>query len=248
MYYLKGNKEFKELDKDGLLTNERHVAMDLFRQGRYAYEESIIQWAIQNYGDTTKRFIDIGAHIGVYSWKLAPHFKKVHSFEPNTDAYNCMCANIFLKDLSYKIKTYNSGISDRHDSLIYYDRGKDGGGNGFEEIQLIDNPTEGQTIREYSFEVNTLDSYVFNDIGLIKIDVEGHELSVFKGAVQTIERNNHPPILFESWNPGEHPSLDIDYTIKLRNELFKYVKSIGYKVIPVGGWSEIFIAVNTKTI
>ena len=41
---------------------------------------------------------------------------------------------------------------------------------------------------EITVRVSTLDGFAFDDVDLIKIDVEGHELSVLRGAIQTLQR------------------------------------------------------------
>jgi uncharacterized protein YjiS (DUF1127 family) len=46
-------------------------------------------------------------------------------------------------------------------------------------------------------EVKRLDDLQLDDIGLVKIDVEGHELAVVRGAVDTLKRNR-PTIVVEA--------------------------------------------------
>jgi len=46
-------------------------------------------------------------------------------------------------------------------------------------------------------EVRTLDSFELTNVGFIKIDAEGHELSVLKGAIETL-RTSHPRLLLEA--------------------------------------------------
>ena len=48
---------------------------------------------------------------------------------------------------------------------------------------------ESGALREFPVEVKTLDSFNLDNIGLIKIDVEGHEWDVLSGAAATIERS-----------------------------------------------------------
>jgi hypothetical protein len=57
--------------------------------------------------------------------------------------------------------------------------------------QFSDIPKEGFEVR-----ATTLDSFDFDNIGFIKIDVEGHELEVLQGAEQTIRRNT-PTLMVE---------------------------------------------------
>ncbi len=104
----------------------------------------------------------------------------------------------------------------------------------------------GRSSPTISVPITTLDSFNLDNIGLIKMDVEGFEKNVLEGGVETLKRNGYPKILFESWRESRE-SEGIP-AIKLREELFDYIRSIGYRIIPVNGWEEMFIAErNTDT-
>ena len=174
-------------------------------------EDLVIEWCKDNIKDTEK-FIDIGAHIGTYAWSVAPYCKEVIAFEPTRHNYNMMCANIALANLSHKIQTHNIGLSSEDTYLTFHERDSDGGTNGFDTPYL----GKGNTQR---IQVKQLDSFIIEDIGLIKIDVEGHELEVLKGAIRTIQMNGFPPILFECWDIPE-----------LKEPLWNFLNSMGYNI------------------
>jgi hypothetical protein len=81
--------------------------------------------------------------------------------------------------------------------------------------------------------ITTLDSFNLVNVGLIKIDVEGFEKEVIEGMQETLKRNGYPRIFFESW--ADYREREGLPAIKLREELFEYLRSIGYSVIPVRG-------------
>ena len=70
----------------------------------------------------------------------------------------------------------------------------------------------------------TLDSFNFSNVDYIKIDVEGHELKVLKGATNTIKKYN-PLIIMEEngsavlWKKGKS------------NEAIDYLLSLNYKIV-----------------
>jgi hypothetical protein len=76
-------------------------------------------------------------------------------------------------------------------------------------------------------EVRVLDEQSFKNVRLIKIDVEGLEMEVLKGALKTIEDNNFPPIIFEAWTYKP-------WYQDRRKELIKFVESLGYNITTVG--------------
>ena len=212
-------------DGDGtLFVPEARVAKDYFNSG--IYERGYISWACENFVREGKEVIDIGAHIGMYTVEMGKVAKRVHSFECSPKSYNYLCSNILLRDLSYKVTTYNTALSNIRDP-------HDGGGNG---ISGFDKDIHTPTIDVPMVE---LDSFNLTNINFIKIDVEGHEEFVLRGAVKTIEANGYPPILFESW-----PERYTDVPAKeIKDSLFTFIKSLGYTITQVtGGTDDMFLA------
>ena len=70
----------KLLFKESYLLKKR-----LVRSINNNYEKEL--QIINKFADKTKEAIDIGVYRGVYSFKLAQNFKKVHAFEPNPLLY-----------------------------------------------------------------------------------------------------------------------------------------------------------------
>jgi hypothetical protein len=62
-----------------------------------------------------------------------------------------------------------------------------------------------------------------DDIGLVKLDVEGHELNAIQGSLELLESNGYPPIIFECW--------DFPWFAESRKELFNYLAHVGYSII-----------------
>ena len=150
------------------------------------------------------------------------------------------------------------------DKALYYIRDPlDGGGNGIQKTPrdemalalMQQEPKESsKAIYPKGFrmvEVPTacLDDYNLEEVGFIKIDVEGHEKEVLEGSVETLKCNDYPPILFESWHPkeGDTPE-EARFKLQRRKELFEFLESLGYAVrgIQINGyaWTEEFIAIK----
>ena len=218
-----------------LFVPEARVAKDYFRSG--LYEREYIQWAVDNFADPTKDILDIGAHIGMYTTAFGKKVNRVHSFECSPKSFNFLCANLLLHDLSYKVTKYNVALSETQGTAKYYIRDPlDGGGNGISGFsQDMNTPTiDVPTI--------TLDSLGLTNINFIKIDVEGHEEQVLRGAVNTLKANNYPKILFESWPDRYEAGRGIP-AAALRKSLFGFLESLGYRVIQVkGGTDDMFLA------
>ena len=228
MFHIIPTKSFTEISQDGFFINNIDTGKWFFNSG--IPELSLINWCNDNFIKEDKVFIDIGAHIGTYSWILGKKAKETYAFECNNEVYNCLCANIYLKQLSNKIIPHNIGLSSKPDTLKYYIRSKDGGGNGVEHI--------GQETNEYKLiTVKRLDDYEIKNVSFIKIDTEGHELEVLKGAINTLKNNNYPPFLFESWGP--HHGED---KFKLREPLFTFIRELNYKIISLNGYDDMFLA------
>ncbi len=120
-------------------------------------------------------FLDIGANVGGYSIRAAKHGMKVIAFEPNPDAASVLRENIRLNfpstNTQVEVRQVALGLKDETAFLILR------GGRS----EMAD---EGERV-----EVRRLDSYSFDNISLIKIDVEGHEEAVLRGAERTLTKH-----------------------------------------------------------
>lgn len=214
-------------EKNSMFIPEARVAKDYFNTG--FYERQYIDWTIENFVTSEKNIIDIGAHIGWYTVDMAKKAKHVYAFECSPKSFNYLCANIALNNLDYNVTKFNCALSNEAGISPYYIRDpNDGGGNGISKFEY-DNINNTPYI---NVPKNTLDSYNLTNIGFIKIDVEGHEKEVLEGSIKTLKNNNYPKILFESWD--EHQEKNNYPAIKLKEELFEFIKSLGYNIIKLG--------------
>ena len=86
---------------------------------------------------------------------------------------------------------------------------------------------KGGTIVEHGdkdVEQKRLDDYNFDEVDYLKIDVEGHELKVLKGAIATIEKCN-PVIVIE-----ENGSQEL-YNKGEKEDALNYLQTLNYKVM-----------------
>jgi FkbM family methyltransferase len=134
--------------------------------------------------------VDIGANYGVYSWYLRKHACRVVAFEPQPEM-----AGFLKAALGPSLRVEPAALSDSigiAQMRIPRARHLDGCATIEEENTLSD-----QDVLEISVPVRRLDSYDFGQIGFIKIDVEGHELKVLKGAEAILGRDR-PNLLIEA--------------------------------------------------
>jgi FkbM family methyltransferase len=216
-----------------LLPNEE--ALKIFQGSAGGMPEaSLIEWSLTDVLPKGKTFIDIGAHVGTYALSFARQCPQVFAFECQENTYYHLCAGIALNGLK-NVVAHRVALSDGSESsgelrIISVD----GGGSSV----VSDLPTHRRPLTTERVELRTLDSFGLENIGLIKIDVEGGELAVLRGAVETLQRNDYPKILFEAW-PDE-------WYAERKVELFDFLKKLGYTIIPILGYPQMFLAERLK--
>lgn len=138
--------------------------------------------------------IDVGAADGGYTYWLARLADRVHAFEPNP------ASAAMIRRRVPGAEVHTCALSDHIGELelripvvggIPYT----GWGTTHAQNRLASLPPH--EIRSIRVECATLDSFGFDNVGLIKIDVEGSELDVLAGAIETI-RACRPIILLEA--------------------------------------------------
>jgi len=127
--------------------------------------------------------IDIGANIGCHTLPLAKYVGtagKVIAFEPMTWARNKLLRNISLNNFE-NIIVENLAISDKRDTKLLR----------LKSNWPIDGKFQEDANIKQKIEFETLDNYInsnrINNIGLIKIDVDGLELKVIRGALNLLK-------------------------------------------------------------
>lgn len=142
-------------------------------------------------GDT---FIDVGANIGYYTTRYASHFARTLAIEASPITFDILKGNIALTR-SPNVIPVCAGASDRSGVLPLNMRT-----DGIMGWSSFGTSSPGQT---FSIDVPlmTLDEIVGEHlagyaVSVIKIDVEGHEAKVLRGARSTLARSK-PVVLYE---------------------------------------------------
>jgi FkbM family methyltransferase len=144
--------------------------------------------------------IDGGANCGIYTIlaaKLVGPSGLVFSFEPGREAFSILEKNVRLNRLE-NVRTFHAALSDKKGTATLYHLGDAPNSYSLGAPDTTDVAFEEVTTR-------SLGQVVPEDIaqrtGLIKLDVEGAEELVLRGA-QSILARSHPTIIFEANGPS----------------------------------------------
>jgi FkbM family methyltransferase len=141
------------------------------------------------------RCVDVGANVGVHAVRLARlagRDGEVIAIEPDPDVIERTRRNIELNDLS-NVRLVNAAASDRPGEMSLYRPGQ-ADTNRARASLLHHAYLSGESI---TVPVVTVDDASGEDrVALIKIDVEGHEDAVVRGAARVIDRDA-PSVIFE---------------------------------------------------
>jgi len=170
--------------------------------------------------------IDGGANKGIYSYYLAKLCKQVHAFEPNPTMYAYLKAAV-----PANVTAYQLALSDSCGEATFNVPTTSGQFHHTRGSLLEVQGEKGETgVIRIDVKVETLDSMQLDNIGFIKLDLEGNELAALKGAQQLIEKQR-PVILAEATNTGSSSATDLvnylterDYTplVFLNNRLMDF--------------------------
>jgi FkbM family methyltransferase len=147
--------------------------------------------------------VDAGAYIGVHTLAMSRWFRTVHAFEPQRGIFQMLCGNLALNG-RLNVVAHNAALYDRAGSMRLSPK----------ECQEVNVPTcDGQLDYEQienaaalSFDFVAdgngdvpairLDDMALDKVALIKVDAQGADLRVLRGAEGTIARWQ-PIVLFE---------------------------------------------------
>ena len=143
--------------------------------------------------DRTKVSIDIGASIGSYTVHLLNHSRKCYAFEPRPDSAAYLEDRLAARP-NPRLRVEAVALSDHTGDAQLRILVNDLGRSSIEK----ENPVEQLGVVEtLTVPTRRLDDYdAIEPVGCIKIDVEGHEDAVLRGAKRILVRD-HPSLIIE---------------------------------------------------
>lgn len=122
--------------------------------------------------------VDVGGHVGLWSFNLAPAFREVHAFEPVAEHRACFAKNVEAPNVTL------------HACAL-------GATEGTVSIHTAPTSSGDSWVKgQGDIPMVTLDSIGLQGVDFIKVDCEGYEENVLRGAIETIKRDR-PVIIVE---------------------------------------------------
>ena len=214
--------------------------------------ESIERDFVAAYLRPGMRVINIGANVGLYTVMASVLVKpggEVHAFEPSAASYSRLMKNLALNGCS-NVTTIRAALSNLRGKLLLRADPSHPTLDGHCFVEEVSDSGE-QLLSDELVEARTLDDYMSEqasrDIDLIVMDVEGAELAVLQGGVETLTRS-HPTMLLEcskhqgdtekllkqlgysfwAWNASEQALMPVD---------FRQASRLGDVVVRQEGWT-----------
>jgi FkbM family methyltransferase len=157
------------------------------------YESTFVS-ILRRHGDRKALVCDVGAHSGLMTLLVSDQFAGGFCIEPASDAFALLEANLALNKLSqYRaVRAACSSKAGGTATLV-----ADGPHSGTAHVATGD---ERPHLRAEAVNVTSVDALFANEsrpLGLLKIDTEGFELEVLRGAVETLRKNPGALIMYE---------------------------------------------------
>ena len=200
-----------------------HYEVDYIQQfiAKWAdfYEAEDLEYLRNVYLRDGNVILDIGANIGnhtVFFSKIC-NAERVYAFEPISETYSTLCRNLALNHIEDTVVVYNVAL---------------GNTSGKAKIKCFDPYNIGaaqvEEAHDGSISMKRLDDYKFERIDFIKIDVEGFEYDLLKGAKNTLSKFS--PVIYIEIFEGNFSKVD------------KLLRSYGYtaNAHPIGYCNYIY--------
>jgi FkbM family methyltransferase len=169
----------------------------ILQQG-HPYEEELLD-ALSSLVSRDQVVLDVGANVGNHTIYLGIVCRAVvHAYEPNPRALTYLRRNVALNRLEHRVHVHEKAASDspgygtvRNPREREFDMGS----------AYVETTSAGpvRTLR--------LDDVEHGVVRLVKIDVEGGEHAVIRGAVETLARYK-PVVVAEAWNEAARQATD----------------------------------------
>lgn len=179
--------------------------------------------------------IEAGCHIGTHTIKLSKLSNKVYAFEPLPSSHSILSTNLQLNKCT-NVSLINKGVSNKPGTTKFgWVPDDNPGGAGLDDNPMGAPNWVTSPKKDIAVELTTIDSLNLEKLDFMKIDVEGYELRVIEGAINTIKKCR-PTIVLECWS-NHSGGVSLEHT----SSLFKILLDIGYNIAHIQGPDFIFL-------
>ncbi len=197
---------------------------DIVKQGIVngdAWEPHVVT-LLEEYVEAGTVVLEVGAHVGTHTMptaRLVGPWGRVYAFEPQRKIYRELYHNLALNGvtnavaLRFAVGSGDPRIIEMNPATPGNEAGT-GVGSGGDQVEL-----------------RTLDSFGFEQVSVIKIDVEHYENEVLDGATDTILRNR-PVIIIEILG-GQNYETASPEVREVIHVTWRKLERLGYTVTPV---------------
>ena len=190
---------------NGFFVPANDVHINDWKAGQPFTQNKCLQKFLDYCENKNKKFnhiLDIGAWVGTWSVAMNKYCGRIVAFEPDPLHYECL-----IKNVPEDVETHQLAVG-QEQKMISLSK---------------DNFTQSKrVIGEGTIPMITVDSLKMDDVDVIKIDVEGYEMEVLKGALETLKTTKYLMIELNN-NTKKYGSNNIDVE--------NYLKELGFKVL-----------------
>ncbi|HZV13649.1 MAG TPA: FkbM family methyltransferase [Candidatus Kapabacteria bacterium] len=197
------HKYFKEPITVQVKTKDRGIAvLDLGDESQYTLYYNMYEWiylpVINSLVEGTDVVLDIGANIGQYALLFAQKAKLIYAFEPSPPMIERLKKHIEINNLASRVKIVPKALSDKPGQLRLSIPSPTNTGMA---TTIIDEKSGLQTL---TIEAITLDDYLASEgvkkVDIVKMDIEGGELSALRGMKRLLGGENPPIVILEMFD------------------------------------------------
>lgn len=215
------------------LTNDRYIGQRI-ALGKYEPYLTKLMLEQVREGDVV---VDVGANIGYYTAlfsKKVGEKGKVYAFEPDKTNYEILVKNVAENKLK-NVKVIKAALGSKNTVETMFKSAQNSGDHRLFKDNLAISGYE-------KIKVYKLDDYLKKQkenrrIDLIKIDTQGWEPEVIKGAAKTIEKFE-PVIFFEYW-PWAYRQAGLD-----RETMMKFLRKVYGKINYIEEYIQVYFPIK----
>lgn len=179
------------------------------------YELDLLETLSENAATFDGLFVDVGANLGNHTLYFAAMLKRqVISVEPEPTNFSLLEENVKANGLGELVEMHECAL------------GKTSGYVSLNQMVPGNNGTFSASMAESGITCRTLDEVIDGrKVAALKIDVEGFEISVLEGGLETIEASK-PVIVLES------------HTAAIKSAAAKLLEPLGFRCVAISGASD----------